>query len=72
MIAFFIALVPILIIGVAVMSVVAIGMQGNLRERAPRMAHGLAEAARHMNGDAEPPQALIDLLPEQMVGTAKR
>lgn len=72
MIAFFIALFLILVIGLAVMAVVAVGMQGNFRERAPRMSNGLAEAARHMNGDAEPPQALIDLLPEQMVGTARR
>lgn len=72
MIAFFIALFLILVIGLAVMAVVAVGMQGNFRERAPRMSNGLAEAARHMNGDAEPPQALIDLLPEQLVGTARR
>ena len=29
---------------------------------------GFAEAARHMNGDADAPQALLDLMPDQLTG----
>lgn len=55
----------ILLLAVASVGVVAIGMQGAMRERAPKLSHQLAEAARHMNGDAQPPQALVDLMPQQ-------
>lgn len=58
----YITLFLILLVALGVAAVVAIGMEGMFRERMPKVANGMAVAARHMNGDAEPPQALVDLL----------
>ncbi|MGO4958047.1 hypothetical protein ACTQ49_12405 [Luteococcus sp. Sow4_B9] len=63
--AFVITLILIVVIGLVCLAVVAVGMKGAFREKAPRAANHLAVAARHMNGDAEPPQALVDLVNSQ-------
>lgn len=42
--------------------VVVVGMEGRLKRRAPRLADRMARAARHLNGDGEPPKALLRLL----------
>lgn len=67
MTAVYLTMFFIILVALAIGGVVAIGMQGAGRERAPQLANHLAEAARHMNGDAEPPQALVDLMPRQLV-----
>ncbi|WP_420175600.1 hypothetical protein [Luteococcus sp. OSA5] len=66
MLAFFISLVLIVVVGLVAIAVVLVGMQGAFKERAPEMAERLATAARHMNGEAEPPQALVDMVTGQM------
>lgn len=66
--AVYITMFVITLLALAACAVVAVGMQGIGRDRAPRLANGFAEAARHMNGDAEPPQALLDLIPDQVGG----
>ncbi|MEL4357149.1 MULTISPECIES: hypothetical protein [unclassified Luteococcus] len=71
MTAFLITLFLILFVALAVAAVVVVGMKGYGGNHAPRLAGGLAETARHMNGEGEPPQALIDLLPETLVPATK-
>jgi hypothetical protein len=48
----------IIILGVAagIVGLVALGMQGRGRDRAPELATKLARAAEHLNGDGEPPE----------------
>lgn len=65
MLVFALALIVIVAIGVAVTAVVLVGMKGAFRETNPQLAERLAVAAQHMNGDAEPPQALVDFVTEQ-------
>ena len=68
MTAVYIAMFIIVLLALAACAVVAVGMQGVGRDRAPRLANHFAEAARHMNGDADAPQALFDLMPDQLTG----
>lgn len=58
----FVSMSLILILAVGISAVVIIGMQGAGKQKAPAVAHRFAEAARHMNGDAEPPRALVNLV----------
>ena len=44
------------VLAVAVAAMVVIGMEGHGKDRAPELANRLARAARHLNGDAEPPK----------------
>ena len=55
MTAVYLTMFFIILVALAIGGVVAIGMQGAGRERAPQLANHLAEAARHMNGDAAGP-----------------
>ncbi|MFX4271118.1 hypothetical protein ACOKSZ_02530 [Propionibacteriaceae bacterium Y1685] len=47
-----------LVLGVSatVLAIVVVGMRGRGRERAPRIADHLATAAKHLNGEGQPPQ----------------
>ncbi len=56
----------LVILGIAlcVIAIVAVGMKGNLADRAPEFATVMATTARHLNGDAEPPQGLVDFFDE--------
>lgn len=54
----------ILLIALVVIGVVAVGMNGSMAERAPELANVMATTARHLNGDAEPPKALVELFEE--------
>ena len=49
----------ILAIALGVIAVVAVGMQGDMR-RSSRVASVMAQTAKHLNGEAPPPQALVD------------
>jgi len=53
-----IVLAMIIILGVAgsTVALVLVGMQGRGRQRAPRVAHKLARAAQHLNGDGQTPR----------------
>ena len=59
-----ILMLVILGIALSVIAVVAVGMKGNLADRAPELANMMANTARHLNGDAEPPQGLVDFFDE--------
>lgn len=63
MTAVYLSMFVILLLALAACAVVAVGIQGIGRDRAPQLADRFARAARHMNGDAEPPKALVDLIP---------
>lgn len=63
MTAVYLTMFVIVLVALAVAGVVAIGMEGAGRERAPRLADGFAQAARHLNGEAEAPKVLADLIP---------
>ncbi|MCA0296698.1 MAG: hypothetical protein LCH96_15570 [Actinobacteria bacterium] len=56
--------VAIVAIALCVIAVVAVGMRGSLADKAPEVANVLANTARHLNGDAEPPQGLVDFFDE--------
>ncbi|QLQ15403.1 MAG: hypothetical protein HZY73_06580 [Micropruina sp.] len=57
-------MIVILVLALAIVAIVAIGMRGAGRERVPELANVMAETARHLNGDAEPPQRLRDFFDE--------
>lgn len=57
-------MLAILVVALAAIGTVVVGMRGAGKERHPRVAHHFAQAARHLNGDAKAPQALVNLLPE--------
>ena len=61
MLSYVLALSLVLVVAVAVFGVVAVGLEGRGRTRAPKTADRLARAARHLNGDAEPPQRFAKL-----------
>lgn len=54
----------ILLIALVVIGVVAVGMNGTMSDRAPELANVMATTARHLNGDAEPPKALVEMFEE--------
>ncbi len=58
----FIAMVLIVAVALGVIAVVVMGTQGAGKDRAPHIANAFAETARHLNGDAEPPEGLVTLL----------
>ncbi|MCW3157345.1 hypothetical protein [Micropruina sonneratiae] len=57
-------MVVILAIAIGIVAIVAMGMQGAGRDRVPELANVMAETARHLNGDAEPPQGLVEFFEE--------
>ena len=48
----------------SIVAIVAMGMQGAGRQKVPELANVMAETARHLNGDAEPPQGLVEFFEE--------
>ena len=56
--------IAIVAIALCVIAIVAIGMTGSLSRKAPDLANAMATTARHLNGDAEPPQGLVDFFEE--------
>ena len=56
----FMVLILALVAGTA--ALVVIGMEGRYKERAPKLADRMARAARHLNGDGQPPKAWERLL----------
>jgi hypothetical protein len=58
----YIAMIIILVTAAGTLGLVLVGMQGRGKRRAPRLAHKLARAAQHLNGDAKPPARLVKLI----------
>jgi hypothetical protein len=62
MFAIAVALLFCLSLAGGVFAMVAMGIEGRGRDRAPKVAEKLGKAARHLNGDGQPPRALKQLL----------
>ena len=62
MFVFFVTMFLLVVLAVAVAGVVAVGMKGKLADADPRLRHGLAQVARHLNGDAEPPKQFVQVV----------
>ena len=62
MAAIVVAMVVILVVATCIVGLVLLGMEGRGKQRAPKLAHRMARAAQHLNGDAEPPARLIKLI----------
>ena len=56
---YWIITVALVAIALCVIAIVAVGMNGSLAKKAPDVANALANTARHLNGDADPPQGLV-------------
>jgi hypothetical protein len=56
-----VAMIVILVLAACTVGLVLLGMEGRGKQRAPKLADRMARAARHLNGDAEPPR-LIKLI----------
>ncbi len=61
---YWIITIAIVAIALCVIAIVAVGMRGSLSDKAPDFATIMANTARHLNGDAEPPQGLVDFFEE--------
>lgn len=61
---YWIITVAIVAIALCLIAIVAVGMKGGLSGRAPELANMMANTARHLNGDADPPQGLIEFFEE--------
>lgn len=57
-----IAMIVILLLASATLVIVVMGMQGRGKGRLPRLAHRAAQAARHLNGDGEPPARFVRVI----------
>lgn len=54
----------VLVVAAAVIAVVVMGMQGTGREQHPEIADAMARTARHLNGEGNPPRALVAIFNE--------
>lgn len=57
-----VAMFVILVVAACTVGLVLLGIEGRGKERAPKLAHRMARAAQHLNGDAEPPDRLVKLI----------
>jgi hypothetical protein len=57
-------LLVVLVLAVVIIAVVVMGMEGTGKERHPEIANAMARTARHLNGEGEPPKALVNLIDE--------
>jgi hypothetical protein len=56
MVVIVLSMIIILGVAAAIVGLVALGMQGRGRDRAPVLANKMARAAEHLNGEGEPPE----------------
>jgi len=55
-------MIVILALAATVAGLVVMGIEGHYHDRAPKLAHQLTRAARHLNGDGKPPKHLVQRL----------
>ncbi|MGC4154959.1 MAG: hypothetical protein QM628_18215 [Propionicimonas sp.] len=67
-----IMMLVILGIALAIIAIVAIGMQGNPRPSAsqPKVRKAMARTAKHLNGEAPPPPGLVSFLDDLRIKSA--
>lgn len=54
----------VLVLALVIIAIVAVGMNGPVPDDASDLANVLASTAKHLNGDAEPPQGLVNFFEE--------
>ena len=54
----------VLVLAAVVIAVVVMGMEGTGSEKHPEIADAMAKTARHLNGEGDPPRALVALFDE--------
>lgn len=54
----------VLVLAAAIIAVVVMGMEGTGRKQHPEIAEAMARTARHLNGEGDPPKALVQLFDE--------
>ena len=54
----------VLVLAAGVIAVVVMGMEGTGRDQHPEIADAMARTARHLNGEGEPPRALVAVFDE--------
>lgn len=64
------AMLIILALAAVVVGMVVVGMEGTARHRLPEVAYTLERAGKHLNGEAEPPQALVAFFEEAEEGAS--
>lgn len=66
-----IMMLVILGIALAIIAIVAIGMQGNPRPSEPKKVRtAMARTAKHLNGEAPPPPGLVSFLEDLRIRSA--
>jgi len=60
------AMIIILAVAATIVGLVAVGLQGRGRDRAPRLAEKMTLAAEHLNGDTEPPEKFVRLVESRL------
>lgn len=60
----FLALLVVMVFALVIIAVVVMGMEGTGKDKHPEIAHAMARTARHLNGEGEPPKALLALFDE--------
>ncbi|MGC3954093.1 MAG: hypothetical protein QM804_07565 [Propionicimonas sp.] len=67
-----IMMLVILGIALAIIAIVAIGMQGNPRPTAPKKVRtAMVRTAKHLNGEAPPPPGLVTFLEDLKIRSAR-
>lgn len=62
MTSIYIAMIIILAVAGGTLGLVLVGMQGRGKRHAPKLAHRMARAAQHLNGDAKPPARFVQMI----------
>jgi hypothetical protein len=57
-----VAMIVIFVLVACTVGMVLLGIEGRGKQRAPKLADRMARAARHLNGDGEPPARLVKLI----------
>ncbi|GAB3929563.1 hypothetical protein GCM10011575_27210 [Microlunatus endophyticus] len=72
MIVYVVAMVAILVVAAAVVGLVIVGMEGRGREHMPWLADKFTRAAKHLNGEIEPPESLTRMVERSHSGHRER
>jgi hypothetical protein len=57
-----VAMITVLLLCVGVVGLVLVGIEGRGKRRAPKIARRIRRAARHLNGDGQPPARFVKVI----------
>lgn len=72
MIIYVVAMIAILAVAAAVVGLVLVGMEGRGRARMPWLADKFTRAARHLNGEVDPPEGFTRMVERSRIGQRER